>query len=76
MIGDGALAVDPIGSAYAGRAHRISDGTTWFLDWDRCAADGSFIGGLGAPRRIDARTDGSLTLSDGLTPTDHSPAST
>lgn len=62
MIGDGALAVDPIGSSYAGRVHQTNDGTWWFLDWDRCEADGSFIGALGAPRRVDARPDGSLAL--------------
>ena len=67
MIGDGALAVDRIGSSYAGRVHRTSDGTTWFLDWDRCAPDGSFLGGIGAPRRVEALPDGTLTLiSDAL----------
>jgi beta-fructofuranosidase len=64
MIGDGALAADPTGSSYAGRLHRTSDGTVWFLDWDRCAADGSFIGGLGAPRRVESLADGSLVLTD------------
>jgi beta-fructofuranosidase len=68
MIGDGALAVDPIGSSYAGRVHRTPDGTVWFLDWDRCADDGSFIGELGAPRRVDSRPDRSLVLVSDVRP--------
>ena len=68
MIGDGALSVDPIGSSYAGRVVPTADGTFWFLDWDRCAEDGSFIGGLGAPRRVDTRPDGSLVLVGGVSP--------
>lgn len=62
MIGDGALDVDPIGSSYAGRVHRTADGALWFLDWKRSAADGSFVGELSSPRRVDARPDGSLVL--------------
>ncbi|MEO6653109.1 MAG: glycosyl hydrolase family 32, partial [Ilumatobacteraceae bacterium] len=60
MIGNGALVVDAIGSSYAGRVHTDSDGVTWFLDWERCAPDGSFVGRLSRPRQLHARPDGSL----------------
>ena len=64
MLGDGALEVDRIGSTYAGRIHRTSDGVPWFIAWNRRDESGDFIGHLTAPRRVEARPDGSLVVAD------------
>ena len=64
LIDDGALEANQIGSTYAGRIHRTSDGTPWFIAWNRQSSDGSFIGNLTAPRRVVTRPDGGLSLLD------------
>jgi len=62
MLGDGALEVDPVGTTYAGRIHKTSDGVPWFLAWNRHDEAGQFVGHLAAPRRVETRPDGSLAI--------------
>ncbi len=64
MVGDGALEVDAIGSTYAGRIHRTTDGIPWFIAWNRRNESGDFVGDLTVPRRVETRADGSLAIVD------------
>lgn len=62
MLGDGVLEADRLGTTYAGKIHHTSDGVPCFIAWNRIEPDGSFAGHLSAPRRIELRADGSLSL--------------
>jgi len=61
MTGLRVLDADQIGSNYAGKLVD-EDGELWFLAWKRAAADGSFIGEIGSPRRVLVEPNGTLSL--------------
>jgi beta-fructofuranosidase len=62
MLGDGALEADRVGTTYAGKIHRTDDGVPWFIAWNRANPDGTFVGHLAAPRRVEIESDGSLRI--------------
>ena len=61
MTGLRVLEADQIGSNYAGKLVDWG-GELWFLAWERAAADGSFVGGIGSPRRVLIEPTGKLSL--------------
>ena len=68
MLGDGVLEADRIGTTYAGKIHHTADGAPCFMAWHRYERDGSFTGYLTAPRRIEVAADGTLAVTDSVTP--------
>ncbi len=62
MLGDGVLEANEIGSTYAGKLHRTTEGELVFLSWHRTGPGGVFHGALSDPRPVEVLADGRLQV--------------